>query len=120
MFQNALRRLSNETRSFQTSVKYVHFLRGVGPLRVSARHLTDVKDAQPFDTSLLEFLVCPLSKKQLRYEEKTNELINEELGIAYPIVNGIPNMIPTDARLIKNDPETLVEPAQSHKTPNTY
>ncbi|KAI5617270.1 protein preY, mitochondrial, partial [Silurus asotus] len=61
-----------------------------------------VKDAgkEAFDVSLLEFLVCPLSKKPLRYEETTNELINEELGIAYPIIDGIPNMIPQDARLI--------------------
>uniref|UniRef100_A0AAY5K423 Phosphatidylinositol glycan anchor biosynthesis class Y n=1 Tax=Esox lucius TaxID=8010 RepID=A0AAY5K423_ESOLU len=66
MFQNVFIRLANKTRSIQTSVKYVNFLRVVGPLPVSARHLTDVKDARPFDTSLLEFLVCPLSKKQLR------------------------------------------------------
>lgn len=38
-----------------------------------------------------------------RYEAKTNELINEELGIAYPIVGGIPNMIPQEARLIQKD-----------------
>ncbi|KAF0040900.1 hypothetical protein F2P81_006798 [Scophthalmus maximus] len=38
-----------------------------------------------------------------RYEAKTNELINEELGIAYPITDGIPNMIPQDARLIQKD-----------------
>ncbi|KAM7156640.1 protein preY, mitochondrial [Molossus nigricans] len=52
-----------------------------------------------FDPALLEFLVCPLSKKPLRYEASTNELINEELGIAYPIVDGIPNMIPQAARM---------------------
>uniref|UniRef100_A0A8C8IDV8 Protein preY, mitochondrial n=1 Tax=Oncorhynchus tshawytscha TaxID=74940 RepID=A0A8C8IDV8_ONCTS len=67
--------------------------RGVGPLPVSVRHLTVVKD---FHTSLLEFVVCPLSKKQLRYEVNTNELINEEL--------------------IKKEPETPVKPAQKHKT----
>uniref|UniRef100_A0A2I2YWQ5 Protein preY, mitochondrial n=1 Tax=Gorilla gorilla gorilla TaxID=9595 RepID=A0A2I2YWQ5_GORGO len=39
------------------------------------------------------FLVCPLSKKPLRYEASTNELINEELRIAYPIIDGIPNII---------------------------
>ncbi|NXQ65231.1 PREY protein, partial [Quiscalus mexicanus] len=44
------------------------------------------------------FLVCPLSKRPLRYEESTNELINEELGIAYPIIDGIPNMVPEAAR----------------------
>ncbi|KAM6176353.1 protein preY, mitochondrial [Erethizon dorsatum] len=51
-----------------------------------------------FDPALLDFLVCPLSKKPLRYEASTNELINEELGIAYPIIDGIPNMIPQAAR----------------------
>jgi uncharacterized protein YbaR (Trm112 family) len=38
-------------------------------------------------------VLCPL-----RYEASTNELINEELGIAYPIIDGIPNMIPQAAR----------------------
>ncbi|XP_051823684.1 protein preY, mitochondrial [Antechinus flavipes] len=53
-----------------------------------------------FDEALLDVLVCPLSKKPLRYEMSTNELINEELGIAYPIIDGIPNMIPQAARMI--------------------
>lgn len=35
----------------------------------------------------------------LRFEASTNELINEELGIAYPIIDGIPNMIPQAARM---------------------
>lgn len=35
----------------------------------------------------------------LRYEASTNELINEELGIAYPIIDGIPNMIPQATRM---------------------
>ncbi|KAJ1206131.1 hypothetical protein NDU88_001540 [Pleurodeles waltl] len=56
-----------------------------------------------FDLSLLDFLVCPLSRKPLRYEEATNELINEDLGIAYPIIDGIPNMIPQDARMIQRE-----------------
>uniref|UniRef100_A0A8C3YL11 Protein preY, mitochondrial n=1 Tax=Catagonus wagneri TaxID=51154 RepID=A0A8C3YL11_9CETA len=62
------------------------------------------KEGKPpgaFDPALLEFLVCPLSKKPLRYEASTNELINEELGIAYPIIDGIPNMIPQAARMIQ-------------------
>lgn len=46
----------------------------------------------------------------LRYEPKTNELINEELGIAYPVIDGIPNMIPQEARLLK--PEASDTPAQ--------
>lgn len=105
MFQNVVRRLANETFSIKSAVNNVTFLRCIGPVSGTHRHFTDTKDdfTQTFDTSLLEFLVCPLSKRQLKYDEKTNELINEELGIAYPIINGIPNMIPQDARLIQKD-----------------
>ncbi|KAJ8412854.1 hypothetical protein AAFF_G00104360 [Aldrovandia affinis] len=65
----------------------------------------NAENKDQFDTSILEFLVCPLSKKPLRYEEKTNELINDELGIAYPVIGGIPNMVPQDARMIQKDSE---------------
>lgn len=63
------------------------------------------KAEQPrtFHPALLQFLVCPLSKKPLRYEASTNELINEELGIAYPIIDGIPNMIPQAARTTRQN-----------------
>ncbi|KFQ90419.1 hypothetical protein N337_12182, partial [Phoenicopterus ruber ruber] len=44
-------------------------------------------------------LTCPA-----RYEEATNELINEELGIAYPVIDGIPNMIPEAARTTQKKP----------------
>ena len=57
------------------------------------------KPPHTFDPVLLEFLVCLLSKKPLRYEALTNELINEELGVAYSIIDGIPNMIPQAARM---------------------
>ncbi|XP_036400277.1 protein preY, mitochondrial-like [Megalops cyprinoides] len=118
MLQNAGRRVISIFRSFQKGSSYVSLSQGVRPLQVpSARTLTDdVKDSperQLFDTSLLEFLVCPLSKKPLRYEEKTNELINDELGIAYPILDGIPNMIPQDARLIRKDVGKKEEPTEA-------
>uniref|UniRef100_A0A3B1KK45 Protein preY, mitochondrial n=1 Tax=Astyanax mexicanus TaxID=7994 RepID=A0A3B1KK45_ASTMX len=50
-----------------------------------------------------------------RYNKETNELINEELGIAYPIIDGIPNMIPQDAKLIKKA-EGIEEPTHHHET----
>lgn len=67
--------------------------------RSSADRSERGKVPQAFDPALLEFLVCPLSKKPLKYEASTNELVNEELGIAYPIIDGIPNMIPQAARM---------------------
>ncbi|XP_060784416.1 protein preY, mitochondrial-like [Neoarius graeffei] len=116
MSQSALRRLATECCSFNRFVNIRTFLRA---LHISERNLSasgsgGVKDGggKQFDVSLLEFLVCPLSKKPLRYEETTNELINEELGIAYPILDGIPNMIPQDARLIK-ETQGAEKPVQS-------
>lgn len=65
-----------------------------------------------FHPALLRVLVCPLSKKPLRYEASTNELINDELGIAYPIIDGIPNMIPQAARTTHQDKKQ--EKAEQH------
>ncbi|XP_004632141.1 protein preY, mitochondrial-like [Octodon degus] len=65
-----------------------------------------------FNPTLLEFLVCPLSKKPLGYEASTNELINEELGIAYPVIDGIPNMIPQAARATHQ--QTKQEETEQH------
>lgn len=47
-----------------------------------------------------------------RYEPESNELINDELGIAYPIIDGIPNMIPQEARLLQKDSSTSAAPVQ--------
>lgn len=58
------------------------------------------------DRKLLEILVCPLSKKPLRYDSARNELISDEIGVAYSIQNGIPNLIPHDGRLIKKNSTT--------------
>ncbi|XP_053920305.1 protein preY, mitochondrial [Cuculus canorus] len=68
------------------------------------RQEQDSARPQAPEPSLLRFLVCPLSKRPLRYEEATNELINEELGIAYPIIDGIPHMIPEAARATRKEP----------------
>ncbi|XP_013888930.1 protein preY, mitochondrial [Austrofundulus limnaeus] len=105
MFRNVVSRLVTESVGVGRQVKHSEVVKSLTAGRASARSFTEATDeAQPpFDSSLLDFLVCPLSKKPLRYDAKTNELINEELGIAYPIVDGIPNMIPQDARLIKKD-----------------
>ena len=52
------------------------------------------------DKKLLEILVCPISKKPLSYYEDSNEFICKESGLAYPIKDGIPVMLPEEARKI--------------------
>jgi hypothetical protein len=52
------------------------------------------------DKKLLEVLVCPLTKSELRYDKENNELVSDEAGLAYPIKDGIPVMLPEEARKI--------------------
>ena len=50
------------------------------------------------DPKLLEILVCPLTKGSLDYDQKTEELISEKAGLAFPIRDGIPIMLVDEAR----------------------
>ena len=50
------------------------------------------------DPKLLEILVCPLTKTVLVYDRERSELISKAAGLAYPIRNGIPIMLPSEAR----------------------
>ncbi len=53
------------------------------------------------DQKLLDILVCPVTKSSLEYDKETNELISKEAGLAYPIKDGIPVMLPEEARKLK-------------------
>jgi uncharacterized protein YbaR (Trm112 family) len=53
-----------------------------------------------FNVSMLDHIACPLTKSKLRYDEKNQELICDELSVAYPIVNGIPVLTPYRGRIL--------------------
>lgn len=52
------------------------------------------------DPKLLEILVCPLTKGVLKLDKRRNELVSEKAKLAYPIRDGIPVMLPEEARVI--------------------
>jgi uncharacterized protein YbaR (Trm112 family) len=52
----------------------------------------------PVDPRLLEILVCPLTRTTLVYDRERNELVSRAAGLAYPIRDGIPIMLPDEAR----------------------
>jgi uncharacterized protein len=54
------------------------------------------------DPRLLEILVCPLTKTTLEYDAKQQELISRAAKLAYPIRDGIPIMLPEEARPIED------------------
>jgi uncharacterized protein YbaR (Trm112 family) len=53
------------------------------------------------DPKLLEILICPMTKGPLRYDRERQELISEQAGLAYPIRDGIPIMLPDEARKLE-------------------
>jgi len=60
--------------------------------------------AAPVDPKLLELLVCPVTKGPLEYDAEAQELISRSAGLAYPIEDGIPIMLPEDARRLDDAP----------------
>lgn len=52
------------------------------------------------DPKLLDLLVCPLSKGRLSYDRERNELVSKSGKLAYPIRDGVPIMLISEARSI--------------------
>lgn len=57
-------------------------------------------DAAPdgLDPRLLAILVCPVTKGPLTYDRAANELVSRKAGLAFPVRDGVPIMLPEEAR----------------------
>jgi uncharacterized protein len=60
--------------------------------------MADSETKDEIDPSLLEILVCPVTKQPLQWDKDAQELISKAAGLAYPVRNGIPIMLPEEAR----------------------
>lgn len=56
-----------------------------------------MSDAE-LDPRLLEILVCPVTRGPLTYDREHGELISQGARLAYPIRDGVPIMLPEEAR----------------------
>jgi uncharacterized protein YbaR (Trm112 family) len=54
------------------------------------------------DPKLLEVLVCPVTKDVLVYDRDKQELVSRKAGLAYPIRDGVPIMLPEEARQLSD------------------
>lgn len=61
-------------------------------------HDADAPPPVEVDPRLLEILVCPVTKTTLEYDRVRGELISRKAGLAFPIRDGIPIMLPDEAR----------------------
>ena len=55
------------------------------------------------DTRLLELLVCPVTKGPLEYHREQQELVSRSARLAYPVRDGIPVLLETEARVLSDD-----------------
>ncbi|WP_332777730.1 Trm112 family protein [Polaromonas sp.] len=55
------------------------------------------------DTKLLELLVCPVTKGPLDYDREKQELISRSARLAYPIRDGLPVMLESEARPLTDE-----------------
>lgn len=55
------------------------------------------------DTKLLELLVCPVTKGPLVFDRTRQELISRSARLAYPVRDGMPVMLETEARLLTDE-----------------
>lgn len=54
-----------------------------------------------FDPRLLQILVCPVTHAPLEHDVARGELVSREAGLAYPIRDGVPVMLPEEARRLE-------------------
>ena len=55
------------------------------------------------DPRLLEILVCPVTRGPLDYKREAQELVSRNARLAYPIRDGVPIMLPEEARTLGED-----------------
>ena len=57
-----------------------------------------IRSTGAVDVKMLELLVCPLSYGPLKYDARTEELVSPRAKLAYPVRDGIPIMLVSEAR----------------------
>ncbi|KAK9807351.1 hypothetical protein WJX73_004739 [Symbiochloris irregularis] len=62
-----------------------------------------VPQADSFNEDLLGFLCCPISKSLLRWDAAHSELICDQLKVAFPVVTGVPKLVPSDGRFLPEE-----------------
>ncbi|OWZ20943.1 Protein preY, mitochondrial [Phytophthora megakarya] len=82
-------------------------LRSVLRPALTARHMSSAasrfdRTAKLADESVLEHLVCPISKFPIRYDAERGSLVCDEINVEYPIYKGVPMLVPSEGRIISD------------------
>lgn len=64
--------------------------------------MADASPTAEIDPRLLEVLVCPVTHGPLEYDRDAQELVSRGAKLAYPIRDGVPIMLPEEARSLED------------------
>ncbi|XP_010920099.1 uncharacterized protein [Elaeis guineensis] len=76
---------------------------------VGASRALLLKDGGKISRALSDFLVCPLSKQPLRRCQDSQSLISDAIGVSFPIIDGIPCLVPKDGKLLEDQDVSKIE-----------
>lgn len=62
--------------------------------------MVEAANKRDIDVKLLELLACPLTKGPLTWNAERGELVSRLARLAYPVRDGIPVMLPSEARQV--------------------
>ncbi|MCY0092773.1 Trm112 family protein [Hoeflea ulvae] len=72
-------------------------------MRKTADFAKSARSAGVVDVKMLELLVCPLTYGTLRFDSETEELVSKRARLAYPVRDGIPIMLVSEARQLPDE-----------------
>jgi uncharacterized protein len=75
--------------------------------------MSKVQRTSGIDVKMLELLVCPLTKGPLVWDAERCELISRVAKLAYPVRDGIPVLLPSEARTVDPDANPATPPANT-------
>ncbi len=73
-----------------------------GRLMTDAELPVPAREPRRVDPRLLELLVCPVTRATLSYDSARQELVSRAAKLAYPIRDGVPIMLPEEARPLED------------------
>ena len=72
-------------------------------MTTTAHRLSPARYHHAMDTRLLELLVCPVTKGPLEYNREKQELTSRSARLAYPVRDGIPILLESEARTLTDE-----------------
>ena len=77
--------------------------------------MPDNKRSAVIDSKLLELLACPLTRGPLTYDGERNELVSPLAHLAFPVRDGIPIMLASEARRIDEESAKPEKPGRRRR-----